>query len=325
MRSKKFFLLLSLFALLVSALPLMPAQAQEEPGTIVDIAVATPELSTLVAAVEAAGLVETLSGEGPFTVFAPTNEAFEALPEGMLDEVLANPAVLNAILTYHVVPGRFTTANMGRIVRTPSVYGEVVRPRLKVNGDIFIDLPDASQAKVITADIEASNGVIHLIDAVLVPAVLPKTIAELAAENENLTTVVTALGIADPSVSATLAAPTASITLFAPVNDAFTATFSQLGIAITDVAGNPELVTSILLYHALEGVVLAEDVIALDGQEVETLNGESIAVSVVEGGVVLNGTVNVTATDITASNGVVHLIDGVLVPPSALEALGVSQ
>ena len=133
-------------------------------GTIVDVASSNPDFSTLVAAVSAAGLVETLSGEGPFTVFAPTNEAFAALPAGVLDALLLpeNKDALTKILTYHVVPGTVLAADItdGDVA---TVEGQNVTlstaDGVTVNG-----------ATVITADVLADNGVIHVIDAVLVPA-----------------------------------------------------------------------------------------------------------------------------------------------------------
>jgi uncharacterized surface protein with fasciclin (FAS1) repeats len=137
--------------------------AAEEPGTIVDIAASDESFSTLVAAVDAAGLVETLSGEGPFTVFAPTNDAFDALPEGVLDALLLpeNEAVLTSILTYHVVAGEVTSDQItdGDVA---TVEGQNVT--LSTEGGVTV-----YDANVTTADIDASNGVIHVIDAVLLP------------------------------------------------------------------------------------------------------------------------------------------------------------
>jgi uncharacterized surface protein with fasciclin (FAS1) repeats len=137
--------------------------AMEEPGTIVEVAAANEDFSTLVAAVEAAGLVETLSGEGPFTVFAPTNEAFAALPEGVLDALLLpeNKDTLTKILTYHVVAGEVPSDQItDGDVATVEGQGVTVSTAegVTVNG-----------ATVIAADVDASNGVIHVIDAVLIP------------------------------------------------------------------------------------------------------------------------------------------------------------
>jgi uncharacterized surface protein with fasciclin (FAS1) repeats len=131
---------------------------------IVDTAVGAGDFTTLVAAVDAAGLVETLKGEGPFTVFAPTDAAFAALPEGTVATLLepANKDQLVAILTYHVVPGKVMSTDLSDGMTAATVQG----------GDITVDLSDGVKingATVTAADIETSNGVIHVIDAVILP------------------------------------------------------------------------------------------------------------------------------------------------------------
>ena len=119
--------------------------------------------TTLLAAVDAAGLGDTLAGGGPFTVFAPSDEAFAQLPPGTVESLLADPAKLVAILTYHVVPGRVTAADAAGLELAPTVHGEALP--LSVNGGIRV-----AGAAVVSADIEATNGVIHVIDRVLLPA-----------------------------------------------------------------------------------------------------------------------------------------------------------
>ncbi len=135
----------------------------EAPGTIVDVAVGAGSFNTLVAAVQAAGLVETLSGEGPFTVFAPTDDAFAALPEGLLDALLLpeNQDALTQILTYHVVSGEVLSTDLAS-GDVATVQGENVT--VVVDGGVTVN-----GANVVTADVAASNGVIHIIDAVIVP------------------------------------------------------------------------------------------------------------------------------------------------------------
>jgi len=137
--------------------------AEKKVGTIVDVAVAAGNFTTLVAAVKAAGLVETLSGAGPFTVFAPTDAAFAALPAGVLDALLlpANKALLVKILTYHVVPGMVMAADV-KDGDVATVEGQKVK--LSTMGGVTVN-----GAKVVTADVAASNGVIHAIDAVILP------------------------------------------------------------------------------------------------------------------------------------------------------------
>jgi uncharacterized surface protein with fasciclin (FAS1) repeats len=130
--------------------------------TIVDIAVQAGKFNTLVQAVQAAGLVETLSGEGPFTVFAPTDEAFAQIPQETLQAVLADKEKLTAILTYHVVPGRLMAADVVRSTQLQTVQGQSIT--VSTEGGVRVD-----DANVVQTDIEADNGVIHVIDKVIMP------------------------------------------------------------------------------------------------------------------------------------------------------------
>ena len=139
------------------------ASGEEGPGTIVDVAVAAGDFTTLVSAVEAADLVETLSGDGPFTVFAPTDAAFEALPEGALDGLLADTEALAAVLTYHVVGDELLAADVVEATELATVNGAALP--VVVDGDTVT----VGGATIVTTDIEASNGVIHVIDAVMLP------------------------------------------------------------------------------------------------------------------------------------------------------------
>jgi uncharacterized surface protein with fasciclin (FAS1) repeats len=147
------------------------ATSAAEPVTVVDVATSSADFSTLVTAVKSAGLLETLSGPGPFTVFAPTNEAFGALPAGTVDNLLKpeNSAQLTSVLTYHVVPGEVLSRSLkdGMVVTT--VEGQTLKVGVGANG---VTLTDAAgnQVSVAKADIEAGNGVVHVIDGVLLPA-----------------------------------------------------------------------------------------------------------------------------------------------------------
>ncbi|MFN3689471.1 MAG: fasciclin domain-containing protein [Fimbriimonadales bacterium] len=131
-------------------------------ATIVDIAVQAGKFNTLVQAVQAAGLVETLSGEGPFTVFAPTDEAFAQIPQDTLQAVLADKEKLTAILTYHVVPGKLTAVEVARSTQLQTVQGQSIT--VSTEGGVRVD-----DANVIQTDIEADNGIIHVIDRVIMP------------------------------------------------------------------------------------------------------------------------------------------------------------
>ena len=132
---------------------------------IVDTAVGAGSFKTLVAAVQAAGLVETLKGQGPFTVFAPTDEAFAKLPAGTVESLLKpeNKEKLVAVLTYHVVPGKVMAADVVKLTEAPTVQGSKAKVKV-VDGKVMID-----GATVVKTDIETSNGVIHVIDAVILP------------------------------------------------------------------------------------------------------------------------------------------------------------
>lgn len=168
-------------AALVVAVLASPASAQDDPGTIVEIARGNPDLSTLVAAVDAAGLGETLSGEGPFTVFAPTNAAFEALPEGTLDALLADPSgALTEVLQLHVISGEVDSA-----AATAAAGGTVDT----LGGPISVEQSGGSLvvggATVVQADIQASNGVIHVIDAVITEPAAAEPPAQAGADQQS--------------------------------------------------------------------------------------------------------------------------------------------
>ena len=155
---------LALTAATVLSAATVPAFADNHSMDIVDTAVDAGGFTTLVAAVEAAGLVETLKGEGPFTVFAPTDEAFAALPEGTVEDLLKpeNKDQLTAVLTYHVVPGKVMSADLSDGMTAATVEGSEVT--IMTEGGVMVD-----DANVVTPDIEASNGVIHVIDKVIMP------------------------------------------------------------------------------------------------------------------------------------------------------------
>ena len=167
--------LIVLFAFALALMPLGSAQATSCAGDqkdIVDTAVGAGSFNTLVAAVKAAGLVETLKGTGPFTVFAPTDEAFAKLPAGTLDDLLKpeNKAKLQGILTYHVVPGKVLAADVVNLNSAATVNGQSVTITVDDSG-VKVDA-----AMVVQTDIEASNGVIHIIDSVIIPPPAPTAV-----------------------------------------------------------------------------------------------------------------------------------------------------
>jgi uncharacterized surface protein with fasciclin (FAS1) repeats len=154
----------ALTALLTSTLTLPMVQAADKPGDIVSVASSAGSFNTLVAAVKAAGLVETLQGKGPFTVFAPTDDAFAKLPAGTVENLLKpeNKEKLVAILTYHVVPGKVMAADV-KTMKAKTVNGRELSLKVE-DGKVTVD-----NAKVIKTDVAASNGVIHVVDAVVLP------------------------------------------------------------------------------------------------------------------------------------------------------------
>jgi transforming growth factor-beta-induced protein len=291
-----------------TASPAEPEMPASEPN-IVEIALADGRFTTLAAALGAAGLVETLEGEGPFTVFAPTDEAFAALPAGTVEALLADIPALTDILLYHVVAGDVRAAQVveldGQEVET--VSGLPVQVSV-VMGNVFLN----DNVQVIITDIEAANGVIHVIDAVLLPpAEAELDIVETALADGRFTTLAAALGAAGLVETLQGEGP---FTVFAPTDEAFAAL--PAGTVEALLADIPQL-TNILLYHVIPGEVMAADVLTLDGKEVETaLAGSNLRISIVNGAVILNGTSRVILTDIVTANGVIHVIDAVLLPQS---------
>ena len=171
---------LVVLAALMLALPIFAVSAQE--GTIVDVAVSNPDFSTLVAAVQAAGLVDVLNGEGPFTVFAPTNAAFEALPAGAVDYLLANTDLLTQVLTYHVIAG---DAIMSETVLGMMEAAEVATVQ---GGTVLVDPAGTVEgANIVAVDVAASNGVIHVIDAVLLPPITLPEVDPLSVTGDIIT------------------------------------------------------------------------------------------------------------------------------------------
>ncbi|MCB8924784.1 MAG: fasciclin domain-containing protein [Ardenticatenaceae bacterium] len=291
----------------------MEEESMEEMNSIVDIAVADGRFTTLVTAVEAAGLAETLSGEGSFTVFAPTDDAFAALPEGTLDSLLADPeGALTDVLLYHVVDGAVMAETVVTLESATTLQGEDVAITV-ADGNVFLN----ETTQVIITDIEASNGVIHVIDTVLLPPSMSAeeemmedapSIAEIAVEDGRFTTLVAALDAA--GLVETLSGE-GEFTVFAPTDDAFAALPEG---TVEGLLEDPEgALTDILLYHVVDGAVPAETVVTLESAT--TLNGADVTITVTEDGeVFLNDTVQVIITDIQASNGIIHVIDGVLLP-----------
>jgi transforming growth factor-beta-induced protein len=268
---------------------------------IVDTAVAAGSFNTLVAAVQAAGLVETLKGTGPFTVFAPTDEAFAKIPKETIAELLKpeNKETLKSILLYHVVPGNVKAATVVNLTSAQTAQGQQVNIAVK-DGMVSVD-----SANVVKTDIETSNGVIHVIDTVIMPN--SKDIVDTAVEAKTFSTLVAAVqaaGLVD-----TLKGP-GPFTVFAPSDDAF-AKLPQSTIADLLKPENKDQLIAILTYHVVPGKVLAADAVKI--KSAKTVNGKEVNVMAEGNGVMINKA-QVVAADVETSNGVIHVIDSVLLP-----------
>ena len=273
-----------------------PEQPEEMPGTIVDITVADGRFSTLVAAVTAADLAETLSGEGPFTVFAPTDDAFAKLPEGTVEALLGDIPQLSNILLYHVVPGKFMAADVVELSLADTAAGIPVRIRVE-DGKVYIN-----EAQVVITDIEASNGVIHVIDSVILP---PADIIDTAVADGRFGTLASALEAAGLVETLKGEGP---FTVFAPTDEAF----AKLPEGTVEaLLGDIPALTDILLYHVVEGRLFSEDVLAQP--VLPSLQGSSLLVKMVDGKAMLNDA-EIIITDVLTSNGVIHVIDTVVIP-----------
>ena len=296
------------------------AASEEVVGDIIDVAVSAGQFPTLVAAVQAAGLVETLKGEGPFTVFAPTEEAFANALSALgltAEQLLADTDTLTAVLTYHVIPGTVMSSDLigASDLNDATVNGaEVV-----VNEDM--GTVSINSATVVTADIETSNGVIHVINEVLLPAAPPEE--EEAASEEvvgDIIDVAVSAGQFPTLVAAVQAAGLVEtlkgegpFTVFAPTEEAFANALSALGLTAEQLLADTDTLTAVLTYHVIPGTVMSSDLIGASDLNDATVNGAEVVVNEDMGTVSINSATVVTA-DIETSNGVIHVINEVLLP-----------
>lgn len=338
----------------VVAIAAPPAFAQdggdgEEQPTITDVVVSSAnaeegaEFTVLLSAVQAAGFADALAETGPYTVFAPTDAAFTALLEELglsAEELLGDTELLTDVLSYHVVPGTFFAEDVA------GLDGASVATLLP-GSSIEISTADGvmvDNASVVQTDIEAANGVIHVIDTVLVPGdddFPPMMEDEMDDEedmgDEEMTdeemeeqpsiagVVVDSTEAEEPQFTVLLAAVEAAgftellsdesqaFTVFAPTDEAFMTLLETLGTDAETLLSDTELLSQVLSYHVVPGTFYAEDISNLDGVLIGTaLPGSALSISA-EDGVMVNSS-NVISTDIEASNGVIHVIDAVLVP-----------
>jgi transforming growth factor-beta-induced protein len=278
---------------------------------IVDTAIANGNFKTLVAAVQGAGLEGTLRGPGPFTVFAPTDAAFEKLPNFLLTQLVTAPYKdeLSLILKYHVLSSS---------VRAADLIGKTTSPSTVAGGKLAVDgnggkVVINGAVNVTTPDVSATNGVIHVVDGVLLPSIVD-TAAGYDDGTTKFSTLITAVTAAD--LVTTLSGP-GTFTVFAPTDKAF----AELKAALGDTAFNAILadkakLQKILKYHVLASTVYAKDV--APGQ-VGTVEGNKITIAASGSDVTIadstTETAKVVLTDLPNSNGVIHVIDKVLLPP----------
>ena len=269
-------------------------------GTVVDIIVNSEDHNILETAVTQAGLAETLSGNGPFTVFAPSDDAFDGLPDGALDLILANTEQLTNLLLNHVHSGNVISTDLSDDMMVSTLN----ETELSVSIDgmtVMIDLATVTQA-----DLIASNGVVHVIDKVLLPDFGQEdtTVYSIIKASPIHTTLEAAIDAAELGETLSGDGP---FTVFAPTDDAFDALPAG---ALDDLLADIPLLTEILLHHVHSGNVLSSDL--SDGMEVPTLNDDVLVVSIDAGNVMIDIS-TVIQPDIVASNGVVHVINAVLV------------
>jgi uncharacterized surface protein with fasciclin (FAS1) repeats len=314
-------LFVAIVLVLVMAAPVM---AQDDPD-IVDVAVENGSFTTLVAAVQEAELVDALKAEGPYTVFAPTDDAFAALLEEteMSAEDLLGAENLADILLYHVVEGEFNAEAVIELVGDADYV--LVDTLAGIPVQVSVDMGNVyiNDAMVALPDVEASNGIIHVVDSVIMPP--SQTITDIVIESADMGDDSEFTVLLAAVVEAELADALAGegpFTVFAPTDAAFAAALEALDITAEDLLASEDL-AGILLYHVVSGeeALYSNDVAAAladagdEGIMVETMNGASFTVTADEDGIYVDGA-QIIMTDIMASNGVIHVIDAVILPPA---------
>lgn len=286
-----------------------PTEAAMAANTVADVAMADTQFSTLVELVIAADLPEVLMGPGPLTVFAPTNDAFAKLPTATLDALKADTAMLKEVLTYHVLPAKVTSADITGMggMGTPETANGAKLNVTTIDGSVYVN-----DAKVIKADVPADNGVIHVIDTVLLPPDMmgSATIGGVAMADPQFNTLSMLVTLA--GLGPVVKDPTATLTVFAPTDEAF----AKVPQATLDaLMADPEALKKVLLYHVLGSVVTSADVAGMGGMGTpETVNGAMVDVTTKDGAIYVNDA-KVIAADIKVGNGIIHAIDTVLLPP----------
>lgn len=301
-----FLMFASLFTLSITSCD--KEDAVDDPKSIVEVASSDNQFSTLVSALTKAELTSTLESDGPFTVFAPNNTAFanagitdlSGLSKDDLMPILTSHVIADEIMSDEVTSGKASTVNDNN-----DIYISVNSQGVFINGNI----------KVIQTDVDASNGVIHVIDNVIVPP--SKSLVEIALDDPNFSELVSLVQAADPAVVAALSnASEDGLTVFAPTNAAFEKLYQTTPKSTLTDPANRALLTSVLLYHVVPGRVFSPDLLNITAP-VATAESTTVAFDLNGGAKVVgktSGNSNITAANILATNGVIHVIDTVLLP-----------
>ncbi len=276
-----------------------PAAALRASDDIVDTAAAAGQFGTLLAAAKAAGLVDALRGDGPLTVFAPTDDAFDALPAGTVAGLLKpeNKGKLQTILKYHVVAGSVPAAKVVESTQLSSLADLSLVVHASEAGVTI------GGANVVKTDIECSNGIIHVVDSVMLPATIVG-IAQQCGTFDTLLAAAKAAGLAEAL------AGDGPLTVFAPTDEAF-AKLPEGTVANLLKPENKSKLQAILKYHVVSGAVDART--AVGAGEATTLQGGKVSIGIRDGRVTVDGA-GVVMSDVRVSNGIVHVIDSVILP-----------
>jgi len=298
--------------LLGSAALLTSCGMDDGTPTVLGVAKKDAQFSVLVEAIQAAGLESTLDGYGPFTVFAPTNNAFTALLSELSltkAQLLADRALLTSVLTYHVLPSKVEKSGvpLGKAVTT--VQGGFFKIESSAGGALTIQDGRNRNALITAADVAASNGVVHVIDKVILPA--NRNIVQTAQTLPDFSVLVEAVVAANLTSALSASGP---LTVFAPTNAAFTSLLESLGQTKAQLLANTSLLTSVLRYHVVNARVLKADVPI--GTAISTL--EPTKTFTVDSMLSITDTKGnkskIVTTDVFTSNGVIHVIDKVILP-----------
>jgi len=293
---------------LALALALAASAVAAEEQTIYEVGAAADDFNTVVAAVDAAGLKDALNDAGAeLTLFAPNDAAFAKLPEGLVTKLLEpawKPQLVD-LLQYHVVAGKVLAADVADGMTAPALNGEELSFAVGEAGVVVSKGPGT----VISADIGASNGVIHAVDAVLTPTSVTSTVVDIAVADEaTFSTLVAAVTAAD--LAATLSGP-GPFTVLAPTNDAFAALPEGTVASLLEPANQDQL-AAILKLHVISGNVPAA---AVATGTVPALGGD-LEAKVGEDGTVTFNDATVIKADVLANNGIIHVLDKVILPPT---------